>query len=225
MANSEHLDQLHQGVESWNKWRQENPDIKPDLRRVNLQRANLSRANLIEANLIEANLYGANLNTANLIEAYLNGANLRATLLLRTRLEGANLSGCSVYGISVWDIHLEGAIQSNLRIMRPDEPSIQVDNLEVAQFVYLLLNNEKIRNVIDAIGKKGVLLLGRFTGGRMAILEKLRNELRNRGFVPMVFNFDKPETKDFIETVRLLTGLSHFVIADITNPGSASLEL
>jgi len=221
MANSEHLDQLHQGVESWNKWRQENPD----LRRVNLQRANLSRANLIEANLIEANLYGANLNTANLIEAYLNGANLRATLLLRTRLEGANLSGCSVYGISVWDIHLEGAIQSNLRIMRPDEPSIQVDNLEVAQFVYLLLNNEKIRNVIDAIGKKGVLLLGRFTGGRMAILEKLRNELRNRGFVPMVFNFDKPETKDFIETVRLLTGLSHFVIADITNPGSASLEL
>ena len=41
----------------------------------------------------------------------------------------------------------------------------------------------------------------------------------------MVFNFDKPETKDFTETVRLLANLSHFVIVDITNPRSTPLEL
>jgi hypothetical protein len=35
----------------------------------------------------------------------------------------------------------------------------------------------------------------------------------------------KPEVKDFTETVRLLAGLSHFVIADITSPRSAPLEL
>jgi hypothetical protein len=40
-----------------------------------------------------------------------------------------------------------------------------------------------------------------------------------------VFNFDKPETKDFTETVRLLASLSSFVIVDITNPRSAPLEL
>ena len=39
------------------------------------------------------------------------------------------------------------------------EPEITVDSIEVAQFVYLLLHNEKIRDVIDTIGKKGVLLL------------------------------------------------------------------
>ena len=89
-----------------------------------------------------------------------------------------------------------------------DEPEITVDNVEVAQFVYLLLHNEKIRDVIDTIGKKGVLLLGRFTEGRIAILERLRQELRKRDFLPMVFNFDKPETKDFTETVRLLAGFS-----------------
>ena len=94
-----------------------------------------------------------------------------------------------------------------------------------SQFIYLLLHNEKIRDVIDTIGRKGVLLLGRFTEGRIAILERLRDELRKRGYVPIVFNFDKPETKDFTETVRLLAGLSHFVIADITNPKSAPLEL
>jgi hypothetical protein len=37
--------------------------------------------------------------------------------------------------------------------------------------------------------------------------------------VPVVFNFDKPETKDFSETVRLLCTLSHFVIVDITTLG------
>jgi hypothetical protein len=70
-----------------------------------------------------------------------------------------------------------------------------------------------------------VLLLGRFTEGRIQILERLREKLRSLGFVPMVFNFDKPQTKDFTETVRLLANLSRFVIVDITNPRSTPLEL
>src|SRR5262249_49760816 len=115
--------------------------------------------------------------------------------------------------------------QQNLIITGSDEPEVTVDNIEVAQFVYLLLHNEKIRDVIDTVGKKGVLLLGRFTEGRIAVLERLRAELRKRGFLPIVFNFDKPETKNFTETVRLLAGMSRFVIADITNPRSAPLEL
>ena len=119
----------------------------------------------------------------------------------------------------------EGTRQQDLIITREGEPDVTVDNIEVAQFVYLLLHNEKIRDVIDTVGKKGVLLLGRFTEGRLAILGRLRDELRKRGYLPIVFNFDKPETKDFTETVRLLAGLSHFVIADVTNPKSAPLEL
>jgi hypothetical protein len=118
-----------------------------------------------------------------------------------------------------------GTIQQGLIITPEDEPAVTVDDLEVAQFVYLLLHNEKIRNVIDTIGRKGVLLLGRFTEGRIEVLERLREELRKRDYVPIVFNFDKPETKDFTETVRLLAGLSKFVIADITNPKSSPLEL
>jgi hypothetical protein len=70
-----------------------------------------------------------------------------------------------------------------------------------------------------------VLLLGRFTEGRIVVLERLREELRARGYLPIVFNFDKPETKDFTETIRLLAGLSKFVIADVTNPKSTPLEL
>ena len=115
--------------------------------------------------------------------------------------------------------------QQDLIITPPGEPEVTTDDIEVAQFIHLLLHNEKIGRVIDTVGKKGVLLLGRFTEGRIVVLERLREELRERGYLPIVFNFDKPETKDFTETVRLLAGLSKFVIADITNPKSAPLEL
>jgi hypothetical protein len=177
------------------------------------------------ANLANANLSGAYLNGANLSGANLREANLQAATLLETDLMGADLTGCRIYGVSAWGLKLEGAKQQDLVITPGDEPTVTVDNIEVAQFVYLLLHNEKIRDVIDTIGKKGVLLLGRFTEGRIAILERLREELRKRDFLPIVFNFDKPDTKTFTQTVRLLAGMSRFVIADVTNPRSAPLEL
>jgi hypothetical protein len=146
--------------------------------------------------------------------------------LVETNLENANLTGCCIYGISAWDVKFnERTKQQGLVITDAGQPEVTVDNIEVAQFVYLLLHNEKIRDVIDTVGKKGVLLLGRFTEGRIAILERLREELRKRGYLPIVFNFDKPEMKDLTETVRLLAGLSKFVIADVTNPKSTPLEL
>ena len=115
--------------------------------------------------------------------------------------------------------------QQGLIITPPQEPAVTIDDLKVAQFVYLLLHNENIRDVIDTVGKKGVLLLGRFTEGRIAVLDRLRDELRKRGYLPIVFNFDKPETKDFTETVRLLAGMSKFVIADLSGPKSVPYEM
>jgi hypothetical protein len=191
-----------------------------------LDGANLCGANLKGTRLNEADLTWANLINANLSKANLSGANLSGASFVETNLADAVLSGCHVHGISAWNVKIsKGTQQQNLVITPPGEPEVTVDNIEVAQFVYLLLHNEKIRSVIDTIGKKGVLLLGRFTEGRIKVLERLREELRKRDYVPIVFNFDKPETKDFTETVRLLAGLSKFVIADITNPKSSPLEL
>jgi Pentapeptide repeats (8 copies) len=198
---------------------------------ANLSEAFLGGARLDGAILNEANLSGANLEWANLSGAFLNGANLEGANLNGAQLVGTNLvdatlTDCSIYGVSAWGVTLsERTKQQGLIITPKGEPAVTVDDLEVAQFVYLLLHNEKIRHVIDTVGKKGVLLLGRFTEGRIALLDRLRDELRKRGYLPIVFNFDKPETKDFTETVRLLAGLSKFVIADITNPKSAPLEL
>src|SRR6185312_13535354 len=46
-------------------------------------------------------------------------------------------------------LELDGAKQQDLVITGWDEPKITVDDIEVAQFIYLLLNNKKIRDVID----------------------------------------------------------------------------
>lgn len=103
-------------------------------------------------------------------------------------------------------------------VITPEElPIVTVDDLEVAQFVFLLLSNAKLRNVIDTIGKKAVLILGRFTTERKATLDALREELRKRDFVPILFDFEKPDHRDLTETVSTLAHLARFVIADLTD--------
>jgi hypothetical protein len=96
----------------------------------------------------------------------------------------------------------EGAKQQDLIITRDDEPAITVDNIEVAQFIYLLLHNKKIRDVIDTITSKAVLILGRFTDERKAVLDALREELRNRNLLPILFDFVIPASRDVTETIR-----------------------
>ena len=106
------------------------------------------------------------------------------------------------------------------------EPPITVDNIKVAQFIYLILNNEEIRDVINTLTSKSVLILGRFAPPeRKAILDALRTKLREYNLLPIVFDFDRPTDKDFTETIKTLASLSYFVIADVTNPKSSPLEL
>ena len=227
MANDDHIARLKEGVATWNAWRDEHRDVRPDLSGADLHGLNLMRANLMGANLQGAELITAILCWAKLCAANLRTADLSGAVLTGTDLTDADLTGCRIFGLSAWDVELNNhTTQDSLIITRKGEAEITVDKIEVAQFVYLLYrNHEKIRDVIDTIGKKGVLLLGRFTEGRIKVLERLREELRRLRFVPMVFNFDRPVTKDFTETVRLLANLSRFVIVDITNPRSTPLEL
>ena len=199
--------------------------IGANLSRAILRKADLSWANLTKASLIGASLTEANLTSANLCGANLIGVDLRLAQLVQTNFKEANLTNCSVFGISAWELELSGAIQSNLIITPPDEPTITVDNLEVAQFIYLLLNNEKIRDVIDTITTKVVLILGRFTPERKAVLDAIRDELRKRSYLPVLFDFDKPASRDLTETVRTLAHLARFIIADITEPRSIPQEL
>lgn len=116
---------------------------------ANLGGSCFRRAKLLRANLSRADLYRVDLTGADLRGARLVGASLVETILVE-----ADLTGCSIYGAAVWKLVLGKTKQSNLIISPPDEPTITVDNIEVAQFIYLLLNNQKNRHVIDTITSK-----------------------------------------------------------------------
>jgi len=201
--------------------------LEARLSEANLRGAHLGVANLNGADLRKANLLWANLFWANLSEANLSEANLEGTVLLNTDLTGADLTGCRIYGVSAWGLKLERAKQQNLIIknLAEDEPEITVDNVEVAQFIYLMLHNQKIRDVIDTITSKVVLILGRFTDERKAALDALREELRKRNYLPILFDFSVPATRGITETVSLLARMARFVVADITDAKSIPQEL
>lgn len=108
VANDEHLAALRQGTEAWNKWRDRNPWVVPDLEEadvsgVDLSSANLSGANLSRANLSGADLSGADLRKASLFRAemgsaILTAANLRDAHLQTAQLVHANLRGADLTG-------------------------------------------------------------------------------------------------------------------------------
>jgi uncharacterized protein YjbI with pentapeptide repeats len=198
---------------------------RANLREAGLSEANLTRASLREANLGGANLGGANLRGADLGGANLGGADLQAAILIDTDFSGADLTGCRIYGVSAWSLKLEGAKQQNLVITGHDEPAITVDNIEVAQFIYRMLHNQKIRHVIDTITSKVVLILGRFTQERKPVLEALREELRQRKYLPILFDFEKPRSRNTDETITLLARMARFVVADISDAKSVLQEL
>ena len=119
MANPEHLKILKQGVELWNKWREEGLDVIPDLNHASLREADLARANLSGANLGGADLYradlrGAGLSVADLRSANLGFADLRAADLGEADLSRANLSDANLHaagfaGTILADVDLRAA--------------------------------------------------------------------------------------------------------------------
>lgn len=197
--------------------------------------AKLNEANLSRANLFLANLSGANLSGADLFEAYINSANLNGVNLrdanlvcasfIATDIGDAILSRCRVYGISIWDLQGKSKEQKDLVITKFGQPEVTVDEIEVAQFIYLLLENQKIRNVIDSLTAKSVLILGRFSAGRKKVLDAIKDSLRAKGYLPILFDFEKPVSRDLLETIKTLASISRFVIADITDARSVLQEL
>lgn len=111
----------------------------------------------------------------------------------------------------MWDVGLAGASRIGLRITPPDEPEITVDDVEVARFVYLLLRNAKLRDVIDTVTSKAVLVLGRFSPECKAVLDAVHAELRRRGYLPILVDFQRAANRSMTETVLTPAGMARFV--------------
>jgi hypothetical protein len=51
-------------------------------------------------------------------------------------------------------------------------------------------------------------------------LDALREELGKRNYLPILFDFSVPATRDITETVSLLARMARFLLADITDAKS-----
>jgi uncharacterized protein YjbI with pentapeptide repeats len=185
-----------------------------------LSAADCSYADLTLANLDYARLFDTNFSGATLVET-----SLMATLMIRTNLKGATLQGCRVHGAAVWKVETDlHTLQKNLIVTDLNDPTVTTDNLEIAQLIHLLINASAIRDVINSMTGRAVLLLGRFIPERMSVLSAVADRLRQLGDLPIIFNFDKPVDLSVTETLRILAGLSKFIIADLTDPKSSPYE-
>jgi hypothetical protein len=68
------------------------------------------------------------------------------------------------------------------------------------------------------VTQRGVLILGRFGSGGLELLQSIALKLRELSYLPIIFDFDRPEGRDYTETVKTLVGLSRFVIVDLSGP-------
>ena len=70
-----------------------------------------------------------------------------------------------------------------------------------------------------------MLILGRFTPERKIVLEEVKAWLHAHDYVPVIFDFDRPASRDFTETVVTLAHMARFIVADLTDPASIPKEL
>jgi uncharacterized protein YjbI with pentapeptide repeats len=199
--------------------------IGADFRRSTIHRSSFWEADLQAADLRGADLRGSDLSMASLRDARLQKADLTAVKMIETNLSGADLSGSRVWGISPWDVNLEAAKQHGLVITQKGEPPVQVDALELAHFVNLLLDNQRLRRIIDTLTSRVVLVVGEFGVRRRGIIEAIRRAIRERGLLPLVVDLDGQGNTDPAQTVTLLARIARYVVADLTASGSVARAL
>jgi uncharacterized protein YjbI with pentapeptide repeats len=199
-----------------------------NLKSANLSRANLEAANLEAALLAHSNLRGANLARAVLRNAELESADLSDANLNEVDLTGASITNCWVYGVSVWNAKLEKAMQRDL-LLTPNSNekagAITVDSIQLAVVVHILLSSGGAREIIDVLTSKVVLILGRFTSEGYAFMKALADQLRARNYLTVLFDFERPQTRNITETVSLLAHMSRFIVANVTGTKGLPPEL
>lgn len=135
-ADEAQLSLLRDGAEVWNLWREENPDVKPRLRRADLGGAALRNANLVGAQLGDANLRGADLAEANLSSANLRGVDFSGASLNRAKLRRSFLRGALFLQTSLREADLSHADLMGTVFNRADLSSAQFERAALSETVF-----------------------------------------------------------------------------------------
>ena len=178
ICDNRHLRVLNKGSKAWNRWRNKNDRILPQLegaepkedyfdeidlhgaylRKSNFQGKSLKRAELRGADLSGADLSGADLSGADLRFANLTKSNLKKTNLSNANLSGANLSEAILVDAVLCDANLKQANLSNADLTHADirEANLNQANLECAilKYCYVYGISDWNTNLDEAVQKQ-----------------------------------------------------------------------
>ena len=216
MANEEHLRILKQGVDVWNKWREENPEVIPDL-----SGANLYKADLREVDLCDADLSGADLSCANLDQAVIIGADLRGTDLREAVLRYANFSLADLREVVLNNTIVNGADFSGANLIQVDFIDVDLTgadftdaDLTKADFLRANLSQANLIGADFREARLGLTILGNVDLSEVQGLETVEHAApstigidtiyRSRGNIPEVFLRGAGVPEVFIEYIRSL---------------------
>ncbi len=186
-----------------------------------------------------ADFSGATFRNTRFMKTILTGANFDDATFVNCNLDRVNLVGASfcvkeitetvVYGIAAWDLRTSDTMkQSKLVIERTagfysdmiaagDVP-LMVDDIQMAQFVYYLSKNKTLQQMLTILSTRGVLLLGAFENGGLERLDRIRERLARHGYMTMIFNFNRPDSRSLEDTIGTMAGLAKFIVADVSGP-------
>jgi DNA-binding transcriptional regulator YiaG len=179
--NKKHLKVLRRGVTAWNKWRDKNPDVIPELTGIELNDEDLDRINLTKADLRSVKFENVNLNGSLLENANLEGsklkhvsfilANLRSTNFSSTEIIKSNFNesncnravfdhafiyNCSVEGASFWECNFNETKSKNISTPKKTikNESDELSKLNNVEFLYQAIKESQphiIRELLTQI--------------------------------------------------------------------------
>lgn len=89
------------------------------------------------------------------------------------------------------------------------------------------LDGMNFGQIMSELTRRRVLILGRFSKRRLPVLEAIKTCLaaHPNGYLPELFTFKRPDSRDLVESILGFAALSRFVIADLSEPRSIPQEL
>lgn len=188
MANPEHLAKLEEGVETWNRWRNDRGKIRP-----NLFHADFSGARLHGADLSRADLSGADLSSADLSEASLNASDLDGADLSESDLSGADLIRASLNGAKLVQTNLCGAGLFGADLSSADLRDADLSRAGVGNTIFAKVDLSGVKG-LNVVIHRGPSSIG------------IDTIYKSKGKIPHIFLRGAGVPENFIEYMASLVG-------------------
>jgi hypothetical protein len=120
--------------------------------------------------------------------------------------------------------------RATTRVIASRQESIRKDHLSTAgetQQLARQLDGMDFGVIMSELSRRRVLILGRFSKRRLAVLESIKAHLKAHpnNYIPELFTFEKPGSVSLTEAIIGFAALSRFIIADLSEPRSVQAEL